>query len=57
MQVKSYKYLRTLARFHWPEVAQNAAMLVTMGQGLNNVILDGGVGDTSIALFEIYDTD
>ncbi|QXD33738.1 hypothetical protein [Candidatus Pelagisphaera phototrophica] len=57
VQVKSYKYLRTLARFHWPEVAQNAAMLVTMGQGLYTVILDGGVGDTGIELFEIYVTD
>jgi hypothetical protein len=56
-QVKNYKYLRTLARFHWPQVAQNAVMPVTLGQGLHTVILDGGVGDTGMALFEIYVID
>lgn len=55
--IKNYKHLRTLARFHWPQVAQNAAMLVTLGQGLYTVILDGGAGYTGIALFEIYVID
>ena len=50
--IKNYKHLRTLARFHWPQVAQNVAMLVSLRQGLYTVILDGGVGETCIALFE-----
>jgi len=37
--------------------SQDAAMLVTLGQGLYTVILDGGAGDTGIALFEIYVID
>ena len=48
--VKNCKYLRTLARFHWPQVAQDTAMLVKLGQGLYIVILDGGAGDTGIEL-------
>jgi hypothetical protein len=32
-------------------------MLVKLGQGLYTVTLDGGAGDTGIALFEIYAID
>ena len=55
--IKSYKHLRTLARFHWPQVAQNVAIFVSLGQGLYTVIPDGGLSDTGIALFEINVVD
>lgn len=34
--------------------SQDAAMLVTLDQGLYTVVLDGAAGETGIALFEIY---
>jgi len=34
--------------------SRDAAMLVTLGQGLYTVVLDGAAGQTGIALFEIY---
>jgi hypothetical protein len=37
--------------------SRDAALLVTLGQGLYTVILDGAAGETGIALFEIYVID
>jgi len=51
------KVFTDVGAFSLASGSQDAAMLVTLGQGLYTVILYGAAGETGIALFEIYVID